>query len=43
MNFELMSTDFFLIINILNKLLKSKLFLLSDKDIIKNIKKNLAN
>ena len=43
LNFEQMRIDFIFIINIFNKLLKSKFFLLSDKIIMKDIQKNLAN
>jgi glycosyltransferase involved in cell wall biosynthesis len=43
MNFEQMNPEFLFIINLLNKLLKSKLFLLNDKIIMEDIKKNLTN
>lgn len=43
MNIENMNINYFLIINILNKLLKSKFFQLSDIIMLKNIKKNLVN
>jgi glycosyltransferase involved in cell wall biosynthesis len=43
MTFNQMSSDFLFIINLLNKLLKSKLFLLTDKIIMEDIKKNLTN